>query len=160
MPTIIHKDRMRAGSGPARTIILRRAVCLFSFCLLYSTLISILGCSSGPSVDALLVTANSHLADAEKAGAGQYAKSELDEATAALAEAEAAIQSKDKSARVLVGKALAKARLAEALAQQAKAEEETTQLEAELEVIFSEADQARQDRRSAESELERISSEQ
>ena len=138
---------------------MRCAVPLMGLCLLCFALLSLVGCGAGQSIDALFAATDSHLADARKAGAEQYAKSELDEAEAALAEVEAAIEGKDKGARVLVKKALAKARLVEALTNQLKAESETTQLEVELEAAFSEASQAGQDRQSAERELERISSE-
>ena len=158
MSTIIHKNHVWAGAAPAHTI-MRRAASLIGLCLLCFALLSVVGCGAGQSIDALFAAADSHLADARKVGAQQYAKSELDEAEAALAEVEAAIESKDKGARVLVKKALAKARLVEALTNQLKAESETTQLEAELEVVFSEANQASQDRQSAERELERMSSE-
>lgn len=157
MPTIIHKNHVWAGAAPAH-IIIRRAAPLMGLCFLYSALLSVVGCGAGQSIDALFAAADSHLADARKAGAEQYAKSELDEAEAALAEVEAAIESKDKGARVLVKKALAEARLVEALTNQLKTESETTQLEAELEAAFSEANQAGQDRQSAERELERMSS--
>jgi len=123
-------------------------------------LLLVTGCSgAGQSVGVLFAAANSRLATARKAGAEQYAESELEEAVALLTEAETAIANKNKEARFLAEKALAKARLAEALALQLKAEGETTQLEAKLEKASSEADQARRERRAAESELERMTAE-
>ena len=138
---------------------MRCTALLMGPCLLCFVLLSVAGCGAGQSIDALFAAADSRLADARKAGAEQYAKSALAEAEATLAEAETAIENKDKGARALVEKAAARARLAEALTKQLRAESETTQLETELEVAFSEANQARQERRSAEGELERISSE-
>ena len=138
---------------------MRRAALLMGPCLLCFVFLSVVGCGAGQSIDALFAAADSHLVDARRAGAEQYAKSALSEAEASLAEAETAIENKDKSARALVEKAVARARLTEALTKQLRAESETTQLEAELEVAFSEANQARQERRSAESELEQMSSE-
>ena len=118
------------------------------------------GCSgAGQSIDVLFAAANSRLADARKAGAEQFAESELKEAVSLLSEAEIAIENRDKRARVLVEKALTKARLAEALAGQVKAENETAQLEVELEKTSSEADQVHQERQAAESKLTRMTSE-
>ena len=135
-------------------------VSLIAFCLSCSVLLSVVGCSGvGQSVDALFASASSRLADARKAGAEKFAESEFQEAASLLTEAEVAIENGDKGARVLVEKALIKARLAEALARQSKAESETAQLEAELEKASSEADQARQERQAAESKLAQMTSE-
>ena len=153
MPTIIHKNYVWAGLRPAHTTTKNVA---FLIGLLCSLLFSVVGCSTGVSVDALFVAAESRLADARKAGAEQYARSELDEAAALLAQAEASIENKDKGAPVLVRKALAKARLVEALTRQLKAESKTSQLETELEAASSEANQAADDRQSAEGQLERM----
>ncbi len=158
MPTNIHRYDIWAGPRPAH-IITQYAVLLITLCLSCSALFSIAGCSAGQPIDALFAAASSRLADARKAGAEQFAESELKEAASLLAEAELAIENKDKGARSFVDKALAQARLAEALARQSKAENEMAQLEVELEKVSTEADQARQERQTAESKLTQIMSE-
>jgi hypothetical protein len=125
------------------------------FCiLLCSALLAVVGCSgTGEPVDVLLDAANSQLTKAQEAGAPEYARPEFDEASDLLAEARMALETKDKGARVLIERAYARARLAEALAKQSKSENEATQLEAELEKALMEANRARKERQSAESEL-------
>lgn len=158
---IIQRNRCRiwAGLRPAH-IVTKNAMPLIVLCLSGITLLWAMGCGgSGQSVDVLFATANTQLDDARKAGAEQYAKSELEEAVSLLAEAEAAIESEDKGAQVLLKKAMAKAKLAEALTRQLEAESETAQLETELEKASSEAAQARQERQAAESKLVQMTSE-
>lgn len=132
--------------------IIQCAAILFSLCFMA------LGCATQPSVDVLFADANSHLADAQKAGAEQYANSAFSEAKILLNEAESAIQNKDKRARTITQNAMAKARLAKVLALQLEAESKTTQLEAELEIAFSESAQASEERQSAQIELGKMSS--
>ena len=135
-------------------------LCCLMFCILCSIFLSALGCGvGGQSIDALFAAANSQIASAEKAGADQLAQSELEEAEALLAEAEIASKNRDKATLYLLEKAHAKARLAEALSIQAKAENEAMQLEAELERASAEASQARLERVAAESELDQITKE-
>ncbi len=150
---LVNRWRIWAGTRPAH-IIIQCAVSLIALCLSCTVLSSIIGCSgAGQSVDALFATASSQLANARKSGAEQYAESQLEEAMSLLAEAEVAIENKDRGARALLEKAFAQARLAEALARQSKAETETAKLEVELEKASTEADQARQERQSAENKL-------
>lgn len=134
-------------------------------CMIYvlcSVIFSVVGCGvfvssetdAGQSTDALFAAANSQLASAQKAGAERLAESGFEEARALFAEAEIALENGDKEARTLIQKAHTKARLAEALARQARAETEVVQLEAELEKASAEASRVRLDRRASESELE------
>ena len=159
MKMLIHKFNSWAGSKPAHDT-KHNYLPGTALCFLYAALLAMVGCAgTGQSVDALFADANTYLADAQKAGAEEYAKSELAEATALLAEAEVAIANKDKSAQVLAERALVRARYVEALTKQLKAEGETIQLEAELEKASAEADQARQEREAAEAKLAEISPE-
>ena len=129
-------------------------------CLSCLILFWVIGCGgAGQSIDALFVAVNSQLADARKAGAEQYSEPQLEEAESLMAQAEVAVENKDKGARTLMEKALAKARFAEALARQLKAENETAQLEMELEKASSEASQARQERQAAENKLTQMTPE-
>jgi len=155
MQTFIRRCHIWADLRPAHII-----TKMIVFCLSCLILLWVIGCGgAGQSVDALFVAVNSQLADARKAGAEQYAESELEEAVSLMAKAEVAVENRDKGARTLMEKALAKARFAEALARQLKAENETTQLEMELEKASSEASQARQERQAAESKLTQMTSE-
>ena len=127
---------------------------LMLYILLCSALFAVVGCSgTGEPVDMLLNAANSQLTSAQEAGAAEHAKPEFDEASDLLAEAQMALEAKDKGARALIERAYARARLAEALARQSKSETEATQLEAELDRALIEANRASEERQSAESEL-------
>ena len=131
--------------------------CIFcsALCVLCSVLFLMAGCGGGgQSIDALFAAANSQLASAQKAGAEQLAKSEFEEASALLAESEIAMGTRDQEAQSFTKKAHIKARLAEALARQSKAESEAVQLEADLEKASAEASSVRLERRAAESELD------
>ena len=156
---LANKWRIWAGPQPAHTTI-QCAVSLIALCLSCTVLFLIIGCSgAGQSVDALFATASSQLADARKSGAEQHAEPQLEAAISLLAEAEVAIENKDKGARALLEKASAQARLAEALARQSRAETETAKLEVELGKASTEADQARQERQSAENKLAQMMTE-
>ena len=95
----------------------------FNLCFAFSifcclTLISS-GCSINNSAVEYLSAADLRLDSARAYGADQLAEAEFEEAEALYAEGELALQKKDKEALSIAQKALAKARLAEALARQA-----------------------------------------
>jgi hypothetical protein len=141
---------MAAYGSKTFSILARYMLCA----LLCSVFSAVVGCSgAGQSIDVLFTAANSRLSSAQEAGAAEYAKPEFEEAGDLLTRAEIALKNKDKGARAIIGKAHAKARLAEALARQSKAETEAAKLEADLEKALAEADRVREERQSAESEL-------
>jgi len=131
---------------------------LMLYILLCSAIFAVVGCGgTGQPIDALFAAANSQLASAQEAGAAEYAKPEFGEAGDLLAEAQVALENKDKGARALLEKAYTKARLAEARARQSKAEAEAAQLEADLEKALAEAKSVREERQAAESVLDQES---
>jgi len=152
-----NSEKLTGGVFPAPRFMLY-ALCavLYILCFLIFP-----GCTApGQSTDALFAAAESHLANARKSGAEQLAEPEFREAEALLVEAEAALKNGDKGSRPLVEKAHAKARLAEVLARQSKAEAEADRLEKELEKASAEADSVRKERELSESELKQESPDQ
>jgi hypothetical protein len=154
----IHRKKTVERSDRA-TSLHGNAAHLLSPCLRVSVSLGLMlflsvGCSvPGQSTDVLIADARSRLVSAKEYGAEHLAKLEFEEAEALLAEAEAALENRQKGARSLIEKAYAKARLAEALARQSEAEAEAMRLETELEKASQEANIARQEREAAESEL-------
>jgi hypothetical protein len=122
--------------------------------LLCFAIFAVVGCGGiGLSNDAMYTAASSQLTSAQEAGAAEYAKAEFEEAENLLAEAEVAMGNKDSRASLLIERACAKARLAEALARQSKAEAEAAKLEADLEESLEAVERASEERKSAESDL-------
>ena len=112
--------------------------------------------SNRPDDNTLFATANSQLTAAQKAGAEEFAKIEFEDARNLLSLAEDALKKKDKEAKIIIQRAYAKARLAEVLARQEKAETEAAQAEVELKASEQNADKVRIERQSIEAELNQL----
>jgi len=124
--------------------------------MFFCMLLILAGCSFNDATIDYLTAANARLASAQKNGAEQLAKPEIDEARSLYNEAELAFQKKDKEAVSISQKAFAKARLAEALAKQAKAEAEVEKSREALRKATEEANRASKERIAAENELNRM----
>jgi hypothetical protein len=110
------------------------------------------GCSfSTKSTDLMLNTASLQIDSAQKAEAEQFASVEFDEAKTLYQSALSAPNGKQKS--VLAERANAKARLAESVAKQVKAEQEADKLETELKIIEEKASKVQLERQTAEEEF-------
>lgn len=120
--------------------------------LILIILFSLMGCTvTSQSVNVLFTNTISQIDNAQKAGAKN---AEIQEARVLLAEAKNTPKNKDK--KMLLEKAYAKSRLAEALARQAKAESEASRLEAEVKILEEEANRIRLERQSAENSLNQL----
>ena len=84
------------------------------------------------------------------------AEAEFEEAKYLYTEGELALQRKDKDALLIAQKALAKARLSEALARQAKAEADAAEAERARRKAQDNADRAHKERIAAENDLDKI----
>jgi len=119
------------------------------------SILCLAGCGiSTQSIDTVFNTANSQIDEAQKAGAEQLASAEFDESKTLLQSALSA--QNDKQKVILAERANAKARLAEALANQIKAEKEAEKLEKELKIIEEKASTVRTERQTAEEELKQF----
>lgn len=114
------------------------------------------GCGiSSQSVDSLSSAADSYLSKAREAGAEELASNEFQDAQSLFLKAgNDSINKKEK--KILLQRSAAKARLAEAIARQIKAEKELAKNEIELSKIESHANDMRQERQSAESTLKQL----
>ena len=110
------------------------------------------GCSfSTKSADLMLNNASLQIDSAQKAEAEQFASVEFDEAKTLYQSALSAPNGKQKS--ILAERANAKARLAESVAKQVKAEQEADKLETELKIIEEKANKVQLERQTAEDEF-------
>lgn len=113
------------------------------------------GCGiSTQSVDTALNAVSLQIDEAQKAGAEELAPSEFDESKTLLQSALSA--QNDKQKVILAERANAKARFAEALANQIKAEKEAEKLEKELKIIEEKASTVRSERQIVEEELKQF----
>jgi len=114
------------------------------------------GCGiSSQSVDTLSSAADSYLSKAKEAGAEELARNEFQDAQSLLVKAKNDPTNK-KEKKILLQRSAAKARLAEAMARQTKAERELAKNEIELGKIESHANDMRMERQSAESTLKQL----
>jgi len=123
--------------------------------LILNLLLCLIGCGiSTQSVDTALNNASLHIDKAQKEGAEQFAATEFDEAKTLL---QSALSAKsDKQKVTFAERADVKARLAESLAKQIKAENEAKKFEDELKVIEEKANRVRLERQTVEEELNQM----
>ncbi|HGJ65444.1 TPA: DUF4398 domain-containing protein [bacterium] len=123
--------------------------------LFLGILLCLVGCGiSTQSLDLALNNASLHIDKAQKEGAEQFASAEFDEAKTLLQSALSA--KKDKQKVILAERSYAKARLAESLAKQIKAENEANKFEEELKIIEEKANRVRLERQTVEEELNQM----